>query len=124
MTDFSDLHQLAHRARSHIAELSPVEARCKVAEGALLIDVRDAEELMWNQPLAGAVHLSRGRLEYLITDAVSSKDEPLVIYCAGGHRSVLAAASLRDLGYSHVYTIRGGLHAWRRNAGQSWFHSP
>lgn len=124
MPDYSDIHQLARYARSQIEELYPDEARDKVAQGALLIDVRDDEELIRNPPLAGALHLSRGRLEYLITDAVSSKHDPLVIYCAGGNRGALAAASLRSLGYSRVYNVRGGLHAWREGAGQRWFSPP
>jgi phage shock protein E len=121
MTNYSDIHRLARRARRQIEELSPNEARAKVAEGALLIDVRDEAELLRNPPLAGALHLSRGRLEYLITDAVTSKDDPLVIYCAGGNRGALASASLKSLGYANVWNVRGGLHAWRESAGQRWF---
>lgn len=124
MTDFSDLHRLAALARQRIAEISPEEARLKVAEGAQLIDVRDDIELLRNPPLAGAIHLTRGRLEYLITDAVSGKDDMLVIYCAGGHRGALATASLLDLGYTNVFNLGGGLHAWRDSAGQHWMPSP
>jgi rhodanese-related sulfurtransferase len=124
MPDFADLHRLADKARERIGELSPAEACHLVAEGAQLIDVRDDVELLRNPPLAGAIHLTRGRLEYLITDAVSGKDEVLIIYCAGGHRGALATASLRDLGYTQVYNLRGGLHAWRDNAGQVWTPSP
>lgn len=124
MPDFSDLHRLAERARKRIAEVSPAEARQKIAQGAQLIDVRDDIELLRNPPLAGAIHLTRGRLEYLITDAVGSKDEALVIYCAGGHRGALATASLLDLGYTNVFNLRGGLHAWRDSAGQLWMPSP
>lgn len=94
------------------------------AQGALLIDVRDDLELLRNPPLAGAIHMNRGRLEYLITDAVSSKDEVLIVYCAGGHRGALATASLQDIGYTRVFNVRGGLHAWRDEAGQVWVRSP
>lgn len=123
MTNFSDLHRAAQQARSHIVEVSPTDARAKVAQGALLIDVRDEEELLRNPPLGGALHLSRGRLEYLITDAVSSKHEPLVIYCAGGNRGALAVLSLQNLGYTQVFNVRGGLHAWRDSTGQRWVPS-
>jgi phage shock protein E len=124
MPDFTDLHRLSDKARERVVELSPTQARQMVAHGAQLIDVRDDIELLRNPPLAGAVHLSRGRLEYLITDAVSGKDEALIIYCAGGHRGALASASLLDLGYTHVYNLKGGLHAWRQSAGQAWTPSP
>lgn len=121
MPDYQDLHELADRARRHICEISPAEARAKVAQGALLIDVRDEDELLRNPPLGGALHLSRGRLEYLITDAVDSKHDPLVIYCAGGNRGALAVWSLESLGYTQVFNVRGGLHAWREDSGQVWF---
>lgn len=120
MPDFKDLYRLAGKARRRIHEISPEEARQKVAEGALLIDVRDEEELLRNPPLAGALHLSRGRLEYLITDAVSSKRDVLVLYCGGGNRGALAAASLQSLGYKEVYNVRGGLQSWRESSGQYW----
>ncbi|MBB4858928.1 rhodanese-related sulfurtransferase [Novosphingobium chloroacetimidivorans] len=121
MPDYHDLHELADRARRRIREISPGEARAKLAEGALLIDVRDEDELLRNPPLGGALHLSRGRLEYLITDAVDSKDDPLVIYCAGGNRGALATWSLQSLGYTRVFNVRGGLHAWREDIGEPWF---
>ena len=121
MPSFNDLHHLARQARRRISEISPEEARVKVAHGALLIDVRDEEELLRNPPLGGALHLSRGRLEYLITDAVSSKHDPLVLYCGGGNRGALAVASLQSLGYTKVFNVRGGLHAWREDSGQAWF---
>lgn len=124
MPDYSDLHRLSALARQRICEISPQQARLKVGQGAQLIDVRDDIELLRNPPLAGAIHLTRGRLEYLITDAVADKAETLVIYCAGGHRGALATASLLDLGYTDVYNIRGGLHAWRDAAGQFWTPSP
>jgi len=124
MPDFSDLHRLAALARRRIIEVTPEEARQKIADGVQLIDVRDDIELLRNPPLAGAIHLTRGRLEYLITDAVGSKDDMLLIYCAGGHRGALATATLLDLGYTNVYNLKGGLHAWRDSAGQIWMPSP
>lgn len=120
MPDYRDIRRLAAAARQRIVEVSPAEARRRIAEGAHLIDVRDDEELMRNPPLPGAVHLSRGRLEYLITDAVTGKDDSIVIYCGGGNRGVLATASLQELGYSRVVNVRGGLHAWREKEGQPW----
>lgn len=124
MPDFKDIQRLARIARERIREVTPRQARALVAQGALLIDVRDDEELLRNPPLAGALHLTRGRLEYLVTDAVSDKDEPLVLYCAGGNRGALATASLTSLGYTNVVNVRGGLHAWRKSDGKSWYPSP
>lgn len=120
MPDYTAIRALAARARQSIREISPEELRAIIARGALLIDVRDDEELMRNPPLAGALHMSRGRLEFLITDAVEDYDEPIVIYCAGGNRGALATASLRELGYRNVANLAGGLFAWRAAAGQPW----
>lgn len=120
MPDFSDLHRLAAVARQRIAEILPAEARQLVARGAVLIDVRDDLELLRNPPLAGAVHANRGGLEYLITDAVSGKDDPLILYCSTGHRGALATATLLDIGYRRVWNLKGGLHAWRDDVGQAW----
>lgn len=121
--NYADIRILADRARERITELTPEQAREKIAQGALLIDVRDDEELLRNPPLARAIHLSRGRLEYLICDAVSGKDTPVILYCAGGNRGALAADNLRQLGYRQVYNLQGGLHAWRIESGKRWIGS-
>ncbi len=120
MPDYNDIKRLADRVRPHIVELTPGEVRCRMMLGSLLIDVRDSEELLRNPPIAGALHFTRGRLEYLICDAVSSKDTPLILYCSRGNRSVLAAASLQALDYRNIFVLRGGLHAWRTQAGIPW----
>lgn len=121
MSDYTAIRALAAQARAHIREVTPAEARELLAEGALLVDVRDSEELLRNPPLAGALHLSRGRLEFLISDATETLDDVVVVYCAGGNRGALAAASLQSIGYRRVYNLRGGLQGWRGAAGQTWF---
>ncbi|RFP05350.1 sulfurtransferase [Novacetimonas hansenii] len=120
MSRYDDIRKLAAEARSRIVEISPEEARVRIAQGVLVIDVRDEEEIRRNRPLPGALQFSRGRLEFLIGDAVSDRHSPLILYCAGGNRGAFAADSLRRLGYSQVYNLRGGLHAWRVEAGQTW----
>jgi phage shock protein E len=111
MAHKEDFLKLANAAREHVCEISPQEARDKQAAGAHLIDVRDSEELLDIPPLPRAVNISRGRLEIKIGDVVADKDAPLVLYCAGGNRGVLAADSLRQMGYRNVFNIAGGLNA-------------
>ncbi|MBX9847966.1 MAG: sulfurtransferase [Rhodocyclaceae bacterium] len=110
-----DFLRLASAARARIREVSPAEARAAVAQGAVLIDVRDADELLEKPPVAGAVNISRGRLELKISDAVPDKGTPVVLYCAGGNRGALAADSLQQLGYRNVANVQGGLSAWPKD---------
>ncbi|WP_158914155.1 rhodanese-like domain-containing protein [Caulobacter sp. S45] len=121
--DYTDIRRLAADARTRITELTPDDARLEIARGALLIDVRDDVELLQNPPLASAIHLSRGQLEYTISEVLSDKDTPLVLYCAGGNRGALATESLQKLGYTRVFNLEGGLRAWRLEAGQRWLYT-
>jgi rhodanese-related sulfurtransferase len=120
MTDYSDFIRLVEAARPGVVEVDPAEARRRIAAGAVLIDVREEVELRRNPPPAQAVHLPRGQIEYGIGEAVAGKDAAVVVLCALGMRSVLAAQSLQALGYRDVSVVRGGLRAWRQAAGQPW----
>jgi molybdopterin/thiamine biosynthesis adenylyltransferase/rhodanese-related sulfurtransferase len=88
------------------------------AAGPALIDVREADEYAQGT-IPGAVHIPRGFLEIRIERAVPDRDAPVVVYCASGTRSVLAARSLAELGYTNVRSLAGGFTAWKR-AGLSW----
>ncbi len=80
---------------------------------ARLIDVREGDE--WQEGhIPGATWIPRGKLELRIEDAVPGRDEEIVIYCAGGTRSALAAKALGELGYTNVTSLAGGFSAWRR----------
>src|SRR4029077_9204796 len=81
--------------------------------GPILIDVRDKDE--WTEGfIPGARWISRGYLEQRIEDQVPDKSSELVLYCAGGTRSALAARTLQDLGYTNVKSLAGGFSAWKR----------
>ena len=120
MTDYSDFFRLVETTRPEVTETSPQEARRRLEAGAVLIDVREEIELRRNPTVARAVHLPRGELEYAVGDAVANKDTPVLVICALGMRSVLAAATLQALGYRDVTVVQGGLRAWRQAAGQPW----
>ena len=99
-------------ARTRIAEVSAADTIAKrAADGAVvLIDVREDRE--WNLGhAAGAHHMSRGTLESKI-DAVVPRDATVVLYCASGNRSALAAESLKLMGYTDVASMSGGFRAW------------
>jgi sulfur-carrier protein adenylyltransferase/sulfurtransferase len=79
----------------------------------LLIDVREHDEYVQGY-IPGARWIPRGYLELRIEDAAPDRDRPVVIYCASGTRSVLAARSLRELGYTSVASLTGGFGTWKR----------
>jgi rhodanese-related sulfurtransferase len=114
MATNDDYRKLTAAARSRIDEISPHEAQARADTGAVLIDVRDPDEVEAKPSIAGSVHISRGRLESRIADAVPDKDTPIVLYCAGGGRGALATDTLRQLGYGNVANLEGGLGAWRK----------
>ncbi|WP_174258750.1 molybdopterin-synthase adenylyltransferase MoeB [Myxococcus xanthus] len=75
-----------------------------------LLDVREADEYAGGR-LPGALHIPRGYLELRIESQVQ-RDEELVVYCAGGTRSALAAKTLKELGYERVASLAGGYNRW------------
>jgi molybdopterin/thiamine biosynthesis adenylyltransferase/rhodanese-related sulfurtransferase len=109
--------QLLRRARSQVTEwtAAEVERRLRAGEHFPVVDVR--EKIEWNDGhLPDAVHVPRGFLELQIEEAVSDKDQPVVLYCAGGVRSALAAETLKQMGYTQPISMAGGYTAWK-NAG-------
>ena len=83
-----------------------------------IIDVREQDEYVQGY-IPGAVWIPRGFLEQKIEDAAPDKNALVVLYCASGNRSVLAARSLGELGYTNVVSMAGGFTAWKRS-GMPW----
>jgi molybdopterin/thiamine biosynthesis adenylyltransferase/rhodanese-related sulfurtransferase len=83
-----------------------------------VIDVREADEHAQGM-IPGTIHIPRGFLELRIERAVPDRAAPVVVYCASGTRSVLAARSLVELGYTNVRSLAGGFTGWKR-AGLPW----
>lgn len=104
---------LVARARQRIREISPDEARDRIDSGAVVLDVREADEVA-DGHLREAVHIPRGFLEFKAPqhEALSDPDGPIVVYCKAGGRAALAAETLQELGYTDVASIRGGYNAW------------
>ena len=114
MTSYRDL---LDEARRQISEIDVPTARAQVEAGApSVLDVREADEVEQGI-IPGSVHIPRGFLELRIEDAIPDKDGPVVVYCAGGTRSVLAAKTLGDLGYTNVSSLAGGFSAWKGEGG-------
>ena len=110
--------ELLTQARSEVREVSTGEAAALADSGALLLDVRESDE--WSEGhLPGAIHVPRGFLESRIQAAIPSPDLPIVVYCAGGTRSLLAAQQMQAMGYSNVVNMLGGIQQWK-SEGRAW----
>ncbi len=95
-----------------VPEVDPGEARALVERGAVLIDVREPDEVALGSP-TGAERLVRGFLELRVEDAVPDKDRTVLVMCAGGVRSLFAAEGLQKLGYRDVRSVVGGFNRWK-----------
>src|SRR5215213_7936554 len=105
--------EVIRKIRSQVEEVDPAEVREHLGNGVVLVDVRESEE--WDAGhIPGAKHVPRGYLESRIEDAVADRDQRVVIYCASGQRSALAAHTLREqLGYENVASMNGGITLWK-----------
>src|ERR1041384_2791605 len=112
----SDFKELLSQTKKQIKEVSVHEVNDKLnpANGFTLLDVREGDE--WEQGhLDKAIFLPRGFLEVKADKLLTDKNQPIVVYCAGGTRSAFAAKTLQDLGYKQVYSMRGGFNEWKNN---------
>ncbi len=112
--------ELMTEARDSVPEVTIDEVQAQMENGArpTLLDVREREEYREGH-LEGSVPLPRGFLEMRIEEAVPDKSAPIVAYCAGGVRSLIAARTLKEMGYENVTSMSGGYTAWK-NAGYKW----
>jgi len=114
------INDLVAAARERIDNLSLEEAQQEIAaEGTLLVDIRDPRERERDGTIPGAKHVTRGMLEFWADPespyykSFFQFDTPIVVYCAGGLRSALAADTLKTLGFTDVGHIEGGFGAWK-----------
>ncbi len=106
--------QLVALARSQITETTPQDLSRRLKNGArpLVIDIREREEFEQGH-VPGAIFIPRGFLELRIEQHAYDPETPIVLYCAGGVRSALAARNLQEMGYTHVESLVGGFGGWR-----------
>jgi molybdopterin/thiamine biosynthesis adenylyltransferase/rhodanese-related sulfurtransferase len=105
------------QVKREIVEIEPRAAAALSGE-AVFLDVREPEEFAQGA-VPGAVHLPRGRLELDVEARIPDKGRRIVVYCAGGTRSALAASTLSSLGYTQVASMAGGFTRWKAE-GLSW----
>ena len=106
--------KLVDAARARVKECSVVEAKARLDRGEVehFIDVREDHEFAKDHA-KGARHVGKGIIERDIETLVPDKQASILLYCGGGYRSALAADALRQMGYTHVASMDGGIKAWR-----------
>src|SRR5438309_241364 len=111
--------ELIRQIRDEIREVDPREVHDALASSngngraPLVVDVREQHEYEESH-IPGAVHVPRGHLESRIEGKAGDKSQPIVLYCASGNRSALAAHTLQKLlGYEDVASMNGGITLWK-----------
>ena len=110
----SNYQALVKDAKTRIKEMNIDQLKTLQSSGEkfTLIDVREDNE--WTAGhAAGATHIGRGIIEREIESKVPQKDARLVLYCGSGHRSALAADALQKMGYTNVFSLAGGIGAYK-----------
>ena len=103
---------LFREARAEVREITPEQADAlRDDQAATFVDVREPDEWELGH-IPGAVLVSKSRIEQEIETKVPDRDRPLVVYCAGGVRSIFAARTLQEMGYSAAVSMSGGFKEW------------
>ncbi|MCK1362302.1 rhodanese-like domain-containing protein [Bradyrhizobium sp. 199] len=110
--------QMLEAANTAVPKITSEQAAEMIKSGnTLVVDVRDAPEVAASGKIAGAVHVSRGMLEFRADpespyhDKAFDRSKAVILYCASGGRSALAGKLLKDMGYDKVYNV-GGFKDW------------
>jgi rhodanese-related sulfurtransferase len=119
----TSVKMMMEAANATVPRITPVRAREMLAKGnALVVDVRDAPEVEKSGKVAGAIHVSRGMLEFRADpespyhDKNFDKDKTIILYCASGGRSALSGKVLKEMGYHEVYNL-GAFKDWAEGGG-------
>ena len=119
MSERQTINQLLEAARSRLDRLEPVAAEQALREGALLIDTRSEELRRETGVIPGSVHVPLSVLYWRLDPSSESRDPGLadlgrrvVLICARGYSSSLAAATLQQLGFAQATDVVGGFEAW------------
>lgn len=119
MAERRTIDDLLVAARRRIDRLSPEQARLEVSDGAILIDTRCQELREAEGVVANSIPIALSVLYWRLDPASEHKDprisdpsQRVILMCAHGYSSSLAAATLRDLGFERATDIDGGFEAW------------
>ena len=123
------LESLLENANKEVKRLSFEESLSMINESnSIIIDVREESEVNNLGIIKNAIHIPRGLLEFTLVPNSSNNpvkiddNTNILVYCAGGYRSALAAKTLKDLGFKNVYNL-GGYSEWVDNGGDVQAHT-
>ncbi len=109
---------LVAQAKAEVENLSPDEVAAELESGdAVLVDLREPQERA-NGAIPGAIHVPRGMLEFAADPELPyhkpelDRERRVILHCASGGRSALAAKTLKDMGYTNVAHLEGGITRW------------
>jgi rhodanese-related sulfurtransferase len=107
-------------AKKKIENLSPRQALAEMAKrNVTIIDIREPDEVKQNGKIAGSVNAPRGMLEFYADASLPyykpefNKEKKIILYCATSGRSALAVKTLKEMGYTNIAHVDGGLKAWQ-----------
>lgn len=109
---------MADQAQAKVAAVDPAQVDALLAQGAVVLDIRDKEEHDAGH-IEGSVNISRGKLEMNIEGELPALDTKILCYCNANNRGALSAASLKAMGYENAHYIAGGLNAYRKLSAAS-----
>ncbi len=111
--------QRVSEAKQRVENLSVEQTARELEAGALLVDLRESEERREHGIIPGSVHMPRGMLEFYADASLPyhrpelQADRRIILHCASGGRSALGADLLREMGYTNVAHLDGGMNAWK-----------
>ena len=109
---------MVKEAKSNIENLTPAQVKEAKDNGATIIDIREPEEREKGH-IPGSSHAARGMLEFYADESLPyhrpefDKNKKIILHCASGGRSALAANTLKEMGYTNVAHLDGGFKAWQ-----------
>ena len=112
MKAFKDYFIIKVKKEGSEISVEETHQRIQKKEPTVLLDVREKEEIELGY-IEGATFIPQGLLEQKVETLLPDKNVPVVVYCAGGIRSLTAAKKMREKGYTHVFSMAKGINGWK-----------
>lgn len=115
MADSIESEKLINEAKTYTGEMSPKQLKKLVDDDkdVIIMDVREENQRAEGEIYAtSTMAITRGNLEFEVTNKIKDKNALIVTYCRGGSRGALAAQTLKKLGYINATNLQGGLKGW------------